>query len=111
MQGRQSMWNFLHGMLQGIAISQCKTVAAVKLKREQGICGAFCYPCLGCQVANAMDEFCLCGGSVAMRTLYRTRYNIPGSILGDYYSVMCCPMCALCQLKRDIDYRREQRTF
>ena len=24
-----------------------------------------------------MDEFCLCGGSVAMRTLYRTRYNIP----------------------------------
>eukprot|EP00076_Gallus_gallus_P013341 XP_015131809.1 placenta-specific 8-like 1 isoform X2 [Gallus gallus] len=75
------------------------------------ICGAFCYPCLGCQVANAMDEFCLCGGSVAMRTLYRTRYNIPGSILGDYYSVMCCPMCALCQLKRDIDYRREQRTF
>uniref|UniRef100_A0A8C9EJ15 PLAC8-like protein 1 n=1 Tax=Pavo cristatus TaxID=9049 RepID=A0A8C9EJ15_PAVCR len=106
------------------------------------ICGAFCYPCLGCQVANAMDEFCLCGGSVAMRTLYRTRYNIPvsggaggeellggpmgaeargvfhvmafshqGSILGDYYSVMCCPMCSLCQLKRDIDYRKEQRTF
>lgn len=36
MQGRQSTWNFLHGMLQGIAISQCKTVAAVKLKREQG---------------------------------------------------------------------------
>lgn len=28
-------------------------------------------------MANAMDEFCLCGGSVAMRTLYRTRYNIP----------------------------------
>uniref|UniRef100_A0A669Q1B4 Placenta associated 8 n=1 Tax=Phasianus colchicus TaxID=9054 RepID=A0A669Q1B4_PHACC len=75
------------------------------------ICGAFCYPCLGCQVANAMDEFCLCGGSVAMRTLYRTRYNIPGSILGDYYSVLCCPMCSLCQLKRDIDYRKEQRTF
>ncbi|XP_048797767.1 placenta-specific gene 8 protein-like isoform X2 [Lagopus muta] len=75
------------------------------------ICGAFCYPCLGCQVANAMDEFCLCGGSVAMRTLYRTRYNIPGSILGDFCSVLCCPMCSLCQLKRDIDYRKEQRTF
>ncbi|NXJ14416.1 PLAC8 protein, partial [Odontophorus gujanensis] len=75
------------------------------------ICGTFCYPCLGCQVASDLDEFCLCGGSVAMRTLYRTRYNIPGSILGDYYSVMCCPMCSLCQLKRDINYRKEQRTF
>lgn len=40
-----------------------------------------------------------------------TVFSHQGSILGDYYSVMCCPMCALCQLKRDIDYRREQRTF
>lgn len=26
-----------------------------------------------------MNECCLCGTSVAMRTLYRTRYNIPVS--------------------------------
>lgn len=44
-----------------------------------GICGAFCFSCLGCQVAGDMDECCLCGPSVAMRTLYRTRYNIPVS--------------------------------
>ncbi|XP_042668615.1 placenta-specific gene 8 protein isoform X3 [Centrocercus urophasianus] len=74
-------------------------------------CGLFCFPCLACTVAGDMNECCLCGTSVAMRTLYRTRYNIPGSILGDFCSVLCCPMCSLCQLKRDIDYRKEQRTF
>ncbi|XP_035181754.1 placenta-specific gene 8 protein-like [Oxyura jamaicensis] len=75
------------------------------------ICGAFCFPCLGCQVAGDMDECCLCGITVAMRTLYRTRYNIPGSIMGDFFSVLCCPWCSLCQLKRDINQRKEQGTF
>ncbi|XP_013046110.2 placenta-specific gene 8 protein-like isoform X2 [Anser cygnoides] len=75
------------------------------------ICGTFCYPCLGCQVAGDMNECCLCGPSVAMRTLYRTRYNIPGSIMDDYFSVLCCPWCSLCQLKRDINRRKEQGTF
>ncbi|NXP43230.1 PLAC8 protein, partial [Leiothrix lutea] len=40
------------------------------------LCGMFCLPCLNCQVAGDMDECCLCGSSVAMRTLYRTKYNI-----------------------------------
>uniref|UniRef100_A0A8C2TF60 Placenta associated 8 n=1 Tax=Coturnix japonica TaxID=93934 RepID=A0A8C2TF60_COTJA len=74
-------------------------------------CGLFCFPCLACTVAGDMNECCLCGTSVAMRTMYRTRYNIPGSILGDHFSVLCCPLCSLCQLKRDIDYRKAQRTF
>uniref|UniRef100_A0A8B9FXK0 Uncharacterized protein n=1 Tax=Amazona collaria TaxID=241587 RepID=A0A8B9FXK0_9PSIT len=43
------------------------------------LCGTFCFPCLGCQVAEDMDECCMCGPSMAMRTLYRTRYNIPMS--------------------------------
>ncbi|ELW63896.1 Placenta-specific 8 protein [Tupaia chinensis] len=41
------------------------------------LCGTFCFICLGCQVASDMNECCLCGTSVAMRTLYRTRYGIP----------------------------------
>ncbi|XP_025947429.1 placenta-specific gene 8 protein-like isoform X1 [Apteryx rowi] len=75
------------------------------------ICGTFCFICLGCQVAKDMDEFCLCGSSVAMRTLYRTRYNIPGSILTDFVTILCFPYCALCQLKRDINKRKEQGIF
>ncbi|XP_009674880.2 placenta-specific gene 8 protein isoform X3 [Struthio camelus] len=75
------------------------------------ICGTFCFICLGCQVAGDMDEFCLCGSSVAMRTLYRTRYNISGSILTDYLSILCCPCCSLCQLKRDINKRKELGIF
>lgn len=46
-----------------------------------GLCGTFCFVCLACQVAADMNECCLCGTSVAMRTLYRTRYGIPVSLL------------------------------
>ncbi|NXA75566.1 PLAC8 protein, partial [Thryothorus ludovicianus] len=75
------------------------------------LCGTFCYPCLSCQVAGDMDECFLCGSSVAMRTLYRTKYNIPGSILSDSCSIWWCTPCAVCQLKRDINRRREMGMF
>ncbi|KFP77256.1 Placenta-specific 8, partial [Acanthisitta chloris] len=75
------------------------------------LCGSFCFICLGCQVAADMNECCLCGTSVAMRTLYRTKYNIPGSILNDAVTTMCCPWCSLCQLKRDINIRKSQNRF
>uniref|UniRef100_A0A8D0H3J7 Placenta associated 8 n=1 Tax=Sphenodon punctatus TaxID=8508 RepID=A0A8D0H3J7_SPHPU len=45
------------------------------------VCGTFCDVCLGCQIAGDMDECCLCGQTMAMRTLYRTKYRIP---------VRCC---------------------
>ncbi|KAB0389324.1 hypothetical protein E2I00_006409, partial [Balaenoptera physalus] len=76
-----------------------------------GLCGIFCFTCLACQVASDMNECCLCGTSVAMRTLYRTRYGIPGSICDDYMVTLCCPLCSLCQIKRDINRRRAMRTF
>ncbi|KAL2780535.1 placenta-specific gene 8 protein, partial [Daubentonia madagascariensis] len=75
------------------------------------LCGTFCFLCLGCQVAADMNECCLCGTSVAMRTLYRTRYGIPGSICDDFMVTLCCPHCSLCQIKRDINRRRAMRTF
>uniref|UniRef100_A0A8C3WE91 Uncharacterized protein n=1 Tax=Catagonus wagneri TaxID=51154 RepID=A0A8C3WE91_9CETA len=53
-----------------------------------------------------MDECCLCGASVAMRTMYRTRYGIPGSIMTDFLWLLCLPNCTLCQLKRDIEKRK-----
>uniref|UniRef100_A0ABI7Y4T7 Placenta associated 8 n=1 Tax=Felis catus TaxID=9685 RepID=A0ABI7Y4T7_FELCA len=76
-----------------------------------GLCGTFCFMCLACQVAADMNECCLCGTSVAMRTLYRTRYGISGSICDDYLVTHCCPQCSLCQIKRDINRRRAMHTF
>ncbi|XP_076999090.1 placenta-specific gene 8 protein-like [Tamandua tetradactyla] len=70
------------------------------------LCGIFCPLCLSCQIASDMNECCLCGASVAMRTMYRTRYNIPGSICGDCMMLGCFPLCSLCQLKRDIERRK-----
>ncbi|XP_006885323.1 PREDICTED: placenta-specific gene 8 protein [Elephantulus edwardii] len=75
------------------------------------LCGFFCPLCLSCQIASDMDECCLCGASVAMRTLYRTRYGIPGSIFNDFLCLAFCPNCTLCQLKRDIDKRKAMNAF
>ncbi|XP_008053800.1 placenta-specific gene 8 protein [Carlito syrichta] len=76
-----------------------------------GLCGTFCFMCLGCQVASDMNECCLCGTTVAMRTLYRTRYGIPGSICDDFMATLCCPVCSVCQIKRDINRRRAMHAF
>uniref|UniRef100_A0A669PU06 Placenta associated 8 n=1 Tax=Phasianus colchicus TaxID=9054 RepID=A0A669PU06_PHACC len=54
-------------------------------------CGLFCFPCLACTVAGDMNECCLCGTSVAMRTLYRTRYNIPVTTCD--HSMFALPLC------------------
>ncbi|XP_053107706.1 placenta-specific gene 8 protein-like [Hemicordylus capensis] len=74
-------------------------------------CGIFCYECLGCEVAGNMGECCLCGTGMAMRAVYRTKYGIPGSLVNDCCTVLWCPACALCQLKRDIKKRRQMGTF
>lgn len=106
-----------------------------------GCYGAFCYLCLGCTIASDMNECCLCGLTPMIRSVYRTRYNInvsfqlgsrtprgqnssiivrydsysclclQGSLCNDYMSYMCCPLCATCQLKRDIDLRKKQGKF
>ncbi|XP_012725140.2 placenta-specific gene 8 protein [Fundulus heteroclitus] len=73
--------------------------------------GWFCFPCLGCSIASDMDECCLCGINMAIRSVYRTRYNIRGSLCKDYMAYFFCPVCATCQLKRDIDLRKKQGVF
>ncbi|XP_076999092.1 placenta-specific gene 8 protein [Tamandua tetradactyla] len=75
------------------------------------LCGTFCFMCLACQIASDLNECCLCGATVAMRTLYRTRYGIPGSICDDYVMTLCCPQCSLCQIKRDINRRKAMGIF
>ncbi|XP_039206776.1 placenta-specific gene 8 protein-like [Crotalus tigris] len=75
------------------------------------LCGLFCFPCLACQVAANMDECCCCGASVTMRAVYRTKYNIPGSICGDTCIVGCFPTCSLCQIQRDIRRRKQMGIF
>uniref|UniRef100_A0A8K9UND3 Placenta associated 8, tandem duplicate 2 n=1 Tax=Oncorhynchus mykiss TaxID=8022 RepID=A0A8K9UND3_ONCMY len=76
-----------------------------------GCYGWWCFPCLSCSIASDMDECCLCGPTMAMRAMYRTRYNIKGSLFGDFCSILWCRVCSTCQLKRDIDLRKEQGIF
>ncbi|XP_026542930.1 placenta-specific gene 8 protein-like [Notechis scutatus] len=74
-------------------------------------CGMCCPLCLGCQIASELDECPLCGITMAFRTLYRTRYGIPGSLLSDYFATACCTFCSICQLKRDINKRKDRGIF
>ncbi|XP_004566945.1 placenta associated 8, tandem duplicate 2 [Maylandia zebra] len=78
-----------------------------------GICcfGYWCYCCLGCTIASDMGECCLCGLGMPIRSVYRTKYNIKGSMCNDFMMAMCCPVCTTCQLKRDINRRKEQGIF
>ncbi|MFT7815697.1 placenta-specific gene 8 protein-like [Arapaima gigas] len=80
---------------------------------DYGTClyGFFCLPCLGRSIASDMDECCLCGFTRSMQSVYRTKYNIKGSLCNDFLVYKCCCVCAVCQLKRDIDRRKEQGIF
>ncbi|XP_023651733.1 placenta associated 8, tandem duplicate 2 isoform X2 [Paramormyrops kingsleyae] len=73
--------------------------------------GFWCLPCMGCSIASEMDECCLCGLSLPMRSVYRTKYNIKGSLCKDFLVHYCCFICSVCQLKRDIEKRKEQGIF
>ncbi|XP_041742818.1 placenta-specific gene 8 protein-like [Coregonus clupeaformis] len=73
--------------------------------------GYWCFPCLGCSIASDMNECCLCGPTMAMRTMYRTRFGVQGSLCGDFCAILWCRLCSTCQLKRDIDLRKEQGIF
>ncbi|XP_041816479.1 placenta associated 8, tandem duplicate 2 [Chelmon rostratus] len=80
---------------------------------DKSVCcyGMWCYMCLGCSIANDMDECCLCGLGMPIRSVYRTKYNIQGSMCEDFITSYFCPCCATCQLKRDIERRKEQGIF
>uniref|UniRef100_A0A3Q0RC91 Placenta associated 8, tandem duplicate 1 n=1 Tax=Amphilophus citrinellus TaxID=61819 RepID=A0A3Q0RC91_AMPCI len=73
--------------------------------------GYWCYCCLGCSIASDMNECCLCGLGMPIRSVYRTKYNIKGSMCKDYLVSAFCPLCSTCQLKRDIDRRKQQGIF
>ncbi|XP_033739641.1 placenta-specific gene 8 protein-like isoform X3 [Pecten maximus] len=84
-----------------------------------GLCGCFsdcvsclltlcCLPCMECRNASRLGEccclpYCCLGASMAMRARLRTLGGIQGSICDDCCVVTCCPMCAVCQMSRELD--------
>lgn len=67
-------------------------VNSLRSPSDSGLCGAFCLLCLGCSIASDMDECCLCGAQMPMRSVYRTKYNINVSLHSVYLS-LCDFMC------------------
>jgi Cys-rich protein (TIGR01571 family) len=65
----------------------------------------FCTCCYACDLANRLNEPCwsLCyGGLVPMRTMIRTQRKIDGNICSDFFTVSCCPLCALVQMGKEV---------
>ncbi|KAL3881953.1 hypothetical protein ACJMK2_028335 [Sinanodonta woodiana] len=97
-----------------------------------GVCGCLedatsclltwcCTPCYSCYLSAHLGESCclpMCFGPtecvpafgwpapwlVALRVKVREANKIRGSIMGDCCTVCCCPLCVMCQLKREYDY-------
>ncbi|KAK1153616.1 hypothetical protein AOXY_G29712 [Acipenser oxyrinchus oxyrinchus] len=72
--------------------------------------GMLCLPLLQIQVAQNMGEGCLvtllCGTSVAMRTGFRERHKIEGSIADDCLKMCLFYPCAWCQMAREVEKRK-----
>ncbi|XP_078614297.1 placenta-specific gene 8 protein-like [Branchiostoma floridae x Branchiostoma japonicum] len=79
---------------------------------DMGSClaGTFCFSCFLCHLADKMGESCclpVCyahTAMVAMRTKIRIQNNITGDINNDIWTTCCCPMCAACQMSREVDF-------
>ncbi|XP_047426280.1 placenta-specific gene 8 protein-like [Mugil cephalus] len=95
--GLCSCWEHMNEAVKQVC-EQCQTC-----------CHDMCFlPCLGCFIARELKECCCCGLSTAIRSIYRTRYNIRGSLCKDFIATTFCAPCAACQLKRDIERRKMQ---
>lgn len=70
--------------------------------------GTFCTGPFFCCLAHRMGESCCIafvqGGFWAMRSAYRERHNIEGTMCSDCCSVSCCAWCTVCQLSREMDH-------
>ncbi|XP_052807730.1 placenta-specific gene 8 protein-like [Mya arenaria] len=86
---------------------------------NSGICACFadskpltmtycCLACVVCDISNRMGE-CLFVpwfvplGLIALRARIRTLGGIRGSICGDSIVLSCCPLCAICQMQRELE--------
>lgn len=76
------------------------------------LCGTFCGSCLASQIATDMGESacvpcCVPGAMIALRIKWRTQENIQGSLMDDCCTLLCCGPCALCQMAREIKFKRD----
>nr|CAH8868774.1 unnamed protein product [Trichobilharzia regenti] len=70
---------------------------------------AFCYPCYMCFMYRRYDE-CFATPCViifpglTLRAYHRAKHHIQGTLFRDWLKDCCCPLCAACQLDRDMKY-------
>ncbi|XP_020899111.1 placenta-specific gene 8 protein [Exaiptasia diaphana] len=107
-----------HQTTTNVTVIQQQPTVKQPRKWSSGMCGCFedcgscflgmcCPSCLLTEVSSRMGEgccfTCCCPGSLlGLRIKLRVENNIQGSLMDDYCAVMCCPLCVLCQLSREL---------
>uniref|UniRef100_A0A8C8RSQ2 PLAC8 like 1 n=1 Tax=Pelusios castaneus TaxID=367368 RepID=A0A8C8RSQ2_9SAUR len=82
---------------------------------DKSICGAFCSPCLECNLARRYGE-CLCfpllpGSTLALRVGAREKHRIRGTLCEDWLAVHCCWPFAVCQVARELKRRATPQIY
>jgi len=72
------------------------------------LCAFFCTSIFVGLLSQRMGESCCVpscvpGGIIAMRSAFRERHNIQGSIMQDCCDLTCCSLCSVCQMSREMD--------
>uniref|UniRef100_A0A673MH79 Placenta associated 8, tandem duplicate 1 n=1 Tax=Sinocyclocheilus rhinocerous TaxID=307959 RepID=A0A673MH79_9TELE len=62
-------------------------------------CGCFCLPCLGCSIASEMNECCLCGLGMPIRSVYRTKYKHSLKLACHVFKYICTDEVAMWYMK------------
>ena len=65
----------------------------------------------GCVMATVLPLLCCCIGAAVNRSRLRDRYLISGSGLGDACVHLMCPICAVVQEYREVEYRSKLYRF
>ncbi|OON15625.1 putative Cys-rich domain protein [Opisthorchis viverrini] len=70
---------------------------------------AFCYPCYMCYMYSRYEECCatpiaILAPGLVLRAYHRGKHRIGGTLFRDWVADCCCPLCAACQLDRDMRY-------
>ncbi|KAF5402823.1 Cornifelin [Paragonimus heterotremus] len=68
-----------------------------------------CYPCYMCHMYSRYEEccatpMCIMFPGLVLRTYHRGKHRITGTVFRDWVYDCFCPLCAACQLDRDMRY-------
>ncbi|XP_078000031.1 cornifelin homolog B-like [Glandiceps talaboti] len=92
-----------------VVVVQARTSQKKARNWTNGVCGAFCLPCLLAMSSVKLGENCClplvapCCVGMPLRMKLRMLTNTRGSMLSDCCAFTWCAPCAACQLEKELE--------